>query len=109
MSRWHRVSQIGDNDACSSAKTRDSTFSDPVSCLSDSKDIEQIKEIREQPNTSIVPAASVEQKRNSPERDFEFRPLTEEEKKEFYESLDTDGKKILRELGEKAVRPHVKP
>ena len=29
---------------------------------------------------------------------FEFRPLTEEEKKEFIESLDDNGRQILAEL-----------
>ena len=32
-------------------------------------------------------------------RDLEFRPLTEEEKKEFMNSLDAQGKKLLSELG----------
>jgi hypothetical protein len=32
-------------------------------------------------------------------RDFEFRPLTEEEKKEFVNSLDAQGKQLLSELG----------
>ena len=31
--------------------------------------------------------------------DFEFRPLTEEEKKEFVNSLDAKGKQLLSELG----------
>ena len=31
--------------------------------------------------------------------DFEFRPLTEEEKKEFVNSLDAQGKQLLSELG----------
>ena len=31
--------------------------------------------------------------------DFEFRPLTEEEKKEFLNSLNDEGKRILTELG----------
>jgi hypothetical protein len=30
--------------------------------------------------------------------DFEFRPLTEEEKKEFVDSLDAKGKQVLEEL-----------
>ena len=30
--------------------------------------------------------------------DFEFRPLTEEEKKEFVNSLDAQGKQLLSEL-----------
>ena len=31
--------------------------------------------------------------------DFKFRPLTEEEKKEFVNSLDARGKQLLSELG----------
>jgi len=31
--------------------------------------------------------------------DFEFRPLTEEEKEEFLNSLNDEGKRILAELG----------
>ena len=77
MARWNRVSQIGES--------------------------ERTTEIREQPNTSIVPEIEVEQKADSSVGDFGFRPLTEEEKKAFVDSLDADGKRILRELaGEKS-------
>ena len=74
MAKWNRVSQIGEIE----------------------------EKMREQPDTSIVPEIEVEQKTDSSVGDFEFRPLTEEEKKAFVDSLDTDGKRILRELtGEK--------
>ena len=35
---------------------------------------------------------------------FEFRPLTEEEKQEFVSSLDEEGKEILAELAPRAKR-----
>ena len=38
-------------------------------------------------------------------RDFEFRPLTEEEKEEFVNSLDANGKKILAEFANKKKQP----
>ena len=57
------------------------------------------KEIKEGLNTSIVPETKVEQKNDSSEGDFEFRPLTEEEKKEFVNSLNADGKRILGAAG----------
>jgi hypothetical protein len=77
MARWKRASQIGE--------------------------IEETTEIKEQPDTSIIPESMVEQKTDSSVEDFEFRPLTEEEKKAFVDSLDADGKRILRELaGEKS-------
>jgi len=76
MARWNRISQIGENEAT--------------------------REIGGQPDTSIVPETEVEQKIESSMGYFEFRPLTEEEKKPFVDSLDADGKRILRELtGEK--------
>ena len=77
MARWNRVSQIGES--------------------------KETTEMREQPDTSIVPEIEVEQKADSSVGDFGFRPLTEEEKKAFVDSLDADGKRILRELaGEKS-------
>ena len=60
MARWSRVSQIGE--------------------------IEETTEMREQPDTSIVPETRVEQKIDSSVREFEFMPLTEEEKKAFLDS-----------------------
>jgi hypothetical protein len=71
MARWNRVSQIGKIE---------------------------VTEIKEQPDTSIVPETNVEQKIDSSAGDFGFRPLIEEEKKAFMDSLDANGKRILREL-----------
>ena len=72
MARWNRVSQIGESEGTT--------------------------EMREQPDTSIVPRTEVEQKTDSSVWDFGFRPLTEEEKKAFMDSLDANGKRILQEL-----------
>jgi hypothetical protein len=58
-------------------------------------------EIKERLDTSIVPETKVEQN-NSSESGFEFRQLTEEEKKEFVNSLNADGKRILAQLTSKA-------
>ena len=59
-------------------------------------------EIQEQLDNNIpsIRAAVTEQKDNTAAGagDFEFRPLTEEEKKEFVDSLDAKGKQILAEL-----------
>lgn len=46
------------------------------------------------------------QTKNSSARvaNFEFRPLTEEEKQEFLNSLDDEGKEILAELAPRAKR-----
>lgn len=75
MARWSRVSQI--------------------------RESEETAQVREQPDTSIVPETGVGQI-DSLVGDFGFRPLTEEEKKAFVDSLDADGKRILREFaGEK--------
>ena len=46
---------------------------------------------------SIVPESHGRTKNDSSET-MKFRPLTEDEKKEFENSLDDDGKRILREL-----------
>jgi hypothetical protein len=51
---------------------------------------ETIGEIKEQIDHPLAPSAGT--------GDFEFRPLTEEEKKEFVDSLDAKGKQILAEL-----------
>ena len=82
MARWNRVSKIGE--------------------------IEETTEIREQPDTSIVPETEIEQKADSSVGDFGFRPLTEEEKKAFVDSLDADGKRILRELAGEKSKPNAK-
>jgi hypothetical protein len=82
MARWNRVSQIGES--------------------------EEIKEIGEQPDTSIVPQTEVEQEIDSSVGDFGFRPLTEEEKKAFVDSLDADGKRILREVAGEKSKPNAK-
>ena len=52
-------------------------------------------------DTSIVPEKTIEQKNDS--QAYGFRPLTDDEKKEFEDSLNDDGKKILRKLSEKPV------
>jgi hypothetical protein len=50
-------------------------------------------------DTSIVPEKTIEQKKDS--QTYGFRPLTDDEKKEFENALNDDGKKILQELSEK--------
>ena len=80
MARWNRVSQIGE--------------------------IEGITEVREQLDTSIVPTTELDQKTDTSAWDFGFQPLTEEEKKEFVNSLDAKGKRLLAEL---AGRPKRSP
>jgi hypothetical protein len=60
------------------------------------------EEIKEQIDNDIsgTREVSTEQKNDSlaGAGDFEFRPLTEEEKKEFVNSLDAKAKQILAEL-----------
>jgi hypothetical protein len=51
---------------------------------------ETIGEIKQQIDHPVAPSAGT--------GDSEFRPLTEEEKKEFVDSLDAKGKQILAEL-----------
>jgi len=53
----------------------------------------------------IDPETSTKQKNDSPAKceRFEFRPLTEEEKKEFVNSLNAKAKKILAELEGKPI------
>ena len=46
---------------------------------------------------SVVSESTTKQKNNLSEA-YGFRPLTEDEKKEFENSLNDDGKKILRDL-----------
>jgi len=82
MARWNRVSQIGE--------------------------IEGITEVREQLDTSIVPTTELDQKTDTSAWDFGFQPLTEEEKKAFVDSLDANGKQILRELAGENSKPHSK-
>ncbi len=62
----------------------------------------EIKELNEEIN--LVP--KIITKLNSSSVDLEFRPLTEEEKKEFVNSLDAKGKRLLAEL---AGRPKRSP
>jgi len=54
----------------------------------------------------LVPKPSGRQKTDSTAGadDFEFRPLTDEEKQEFVNSLDAKGKQILAELAPEAKR-----
>lgn len=80
MAWWSRVSQIGESG--------------------------EISEIREQPDTSIVPKTDFEQKINSSFGSYGFRPLTEEEKKAFENSLNAAGKRILRELAGEKRKPN---
>ena len=56
---------------------------------------ETIGEIKEQIDHPLAPSAGA--------GDFEFRPLTEEEKKAFVNSLDAKGRQILAELAGKAT------
>jgi DNA-binding transcriptional regulator GbsR (MarR family) len=64
------------------------------------------EEIKEQIDNNItsIRGVSAEQENDSSAEaeDFEFRPLTEEEKKEFVNSLDAKGKQILADLAGKA-------
>ena len=55
----------------------------------------------EQLNEDIDLVPKIIAKQSSPE-DFEFRPLTKEEKKEFMDSLDAKGKQVLVELAGEA-------
>jgi hypothetical protein len=67
--------------------------------LRDPADKIGIKDIEEQLDSpSIFPEISAEQKNDSSEGPPNFRPLTTEEKKEFVNSLDAKGKRILAEL-----------
>jgi hypothetical protein len=64
------------------------------------------EEIKEQIDNNItsIRGVSAEQENDSSAgaEEFEFRPLTEEEKKEFVNSLDAKGKQILADLAGKA-------
>jgi hypothetical protein len=57
----------------------------------------EIEELNEE--IDLVPKIIAKQLNESSSEDFEFRPLTEEEKKEFVNSLDAQGKQLLSELG----------
>jgi ClpP class serine protease len=60
----------------------------------------EIEELKEE--IDLVPEIITKQLNDS---SFEFRPLTEEEKKQFVDSLDAKGKQILAELaGQARVR-----
>jgi hypothetical protein len=52
----------------------------------------------EQLNEEIDLVPKIITKQSSPDEDFEFRPLTKEEKEEFMNSLDAKGKQLLAEL-----------
>jgi len=80
MAWWNRVSQVGE--------------------------IGETAEIKEQPDTSIVPKTEFEQKIDSSLGGYGFQPLTEEEKKAFENSLDANGKRILRELAGEKRKPN---
>jgi hypothetical protein len=64
------------------------------------------EEIKAQIDNSItsIREVSTEQENESSAgaKDFEFRPLTEEEKKEFVNSLDAKGTRILADLAGEA-------
>lgn len=55
-------------------------------------------------DTLIFPNDGVKQSNRPLEEEFKFRPLTEEEKREFVTSLNTDGKRILAQLAGKSTR-----
>jgi hypothetical protein len=57
----------------------------------------EIEELKEE--IDLVPEIITKQLNDS---SFEFRPLTEEEKKQFVDSLDAKGKQILAELAGQA-------
>ena len=57
-------------------------------------------------NMSVVPECSDKQEIRAAPGRFEFRPLTEKEKKEFVNSLDAKGKQILAELEGRAGPSH---
>ena len=65
----------------------------------------ELEERKDQVDTvPIVPAISTEQINDLSARagDYEFRPLTEEEKKEFMSNLDAKGRQIFAELAGEA-------
>ena len=70
--------------------------------LADKIDVNE-KEIEGQPVSSIVPDSKVAEIESS-EAYSRFRPLTDEEKKEFVSSLNADGKSILAEMVSNAKR-----
>jgi hypothetical protein len=62
-----------------------------------------IEEINEQLGPAIVPEMTIEKISASSESNLGFRPLTEEEKREFENSLNADGKRILAELADRVT------
>jgi hypothetical protein len=68
------------------------------------------EELNEQINNNIpsIRGGSTEQKiySSAGAEDFRFRPLAEEEKKEFVNSLDAKGKQILAQLAGEAEEPN---
>ena|SRR5262245_25135813 len=94
MTRWIRVSQI----LWRLPKARNVLFRlSPTELLSG--------QAADNFDNSIVPEPVTEQNVNS--QTYGFRPLTDDEKKEFEHSLNDDGKKILRELSEKPLTKEV--
>lgn len=69
--------------------------------LMDNMSVEDIK--GQIDNMPVVPETGAKQENDSSTGagDVEFRPLTEEEKKEFVNSLNAEGKQILAELAGK--------
>lgn len=70
----------------------------PVDCLDliDKIDVDAIEEQGD--NLFVVSETSDKQENGASAGRFEFRPLTEKEKKEFVNSLDDRGRQILSEL-----------
>jgi hypothetical protein len=62
------------------------------------------KDNKEPFDPSILRETGVEQQDEPSRRCFEFRPLSEQEKKEFANSLNADGRRILAELADRAKR-----
>lgn len=62
------------------------------------------KEVNDEFNPSIVPGTKAEEKNVSSGGHFEFRSLTEEEKKDFVDSLNLDDKPVLAQLAAKTTR-----
>ena len=65
---------------------------------------EEMKEQIDDNITSIRGVTDQEYHLSAGAENFEFRPLTEEERQEFVNSLDDEGKEILAELAPRAKR-----
>lgn len=105
---WHRVRCYGDlvenQLSLSTWKSKTGTYVVPRSSLiSDLAKWTMVEAPLKIPspdaneNAQRVPEARVEQDDTS----WQFRPLTEEEKKEFENSLDTEGRRMLEEFSGK--------